>query len=440
MDDFEKARRHFIEGLQLLEANNFQAAETQFTRSLDLLPGRVSTLNNLAAVKLRLGKHADAEALALKAIAAGDPSPEAWSNLGIARAAAHRHEEALQAYDRALDCNAAYPKAWLNKAMSLLELKRHDAAWAACDQALKLNPGHAEALLVKSRILKELERPGEAQQTYRLWLEMKLATSPVFIAERRATQKAEILIISHDPVLDGSLKSFEVLHLFSLNFPSQLALLFQDEFHFSIVLEGNAAKASIRRQIPPPDLVLNNCANGELVQSGGKLAGLTALVESFGVPVINHPAKVIQTTRDGTAKLLEGVTGVLVPKIGRFSSAGKAPEMLVDEIEGQFSYPFITRTLTAQEGKGMTKVDSRKALVTALGGGLPEKFAVTQFVDSRESDGFYRKIRAVVVKDEIIVARVDYDVNWNVHGRKSDERVAFYSGNAGRRLPTMITR
>ena len=139
MDDFETAKQLFFEGLQLLEATNFQAAEMQFARSLELVPDRVSTLNNLCAVKIKLKKFAEAEEFALKAIALEDKSPEAWSNLGIALTAMARQEEALQAYDRALNGNSAYIRAWLAKAMTLLEIKRYDEALLACDQALKLD-------------------------------------------------------------------------------------------------------------------------------------------------------------------------------------------------------------------------------------------------------------------------------------------------------------
>ena len=77
MDDFETAKQFFIEGLRLLELNNFQAAETQFARSLELIPARVSTLNNLSVVKLKLKKFAEAEEFARKAVALDDKSPEA---------------------------------------------------------------------------------------------------------------------------------------------------------------------------------------------------------------------------------------------------------------------------------------------------------------------------------------------------------------------------
>ena len=45
----------------------------------------------------------------------------------------------------------------------------------------------------------------------------------------------------------------------------------------------------------------------------------------------------------------------------------------MNEIENHFDYPFITRTLTLQKGVGMTKVDSRDALVGVLAAGFPEK-------------------------------------------------------------------
>ena len=430
MDDFETAKQSFLKGLHLLEVNDFQAAEIQFTRALELVPDRVSTLNNLCAVKIKLKKFPEAEACALKTIALEDKSSEAWSNLGIILTATERPEEALQAYDRALTDNPAYAGAWLAKAMTLFELKRYDEALPACDQALKLDAGKHEALYTKSLILKELQRPDEAQKTYWKSLDMRVAASPVFMAERRATQKADALIISQNPAVDDSLKSFETLHLLCSNFPGQLARHFQEDFHFTYVFVGDATSPSARNKIPQPDFVINNHANGELILSKGSFSELTGLFDSFGVPVVNHPTQAIQTTRDTSANLLENIPGVLVPKTLRFSSVGKTREELLQEIENQYDYPLITRTLAAQESVGMSKADSREALVAALDSSLPEKFFVTEFVDRRGGNKFFRKIRAAIVRDEIVIVRVDFDTYWNVHGRKSAKRVPFYLENA----------
>lgn len=429
MDHFAAAKKYFVEGLESLEANRVQAAEEQFGRALEILPDRASTLNNLSVVKIRLGKFAEAESLARRAIAAGNASPEAWSNLGAALAGLQRHAEALQAQEEALRCNPAFPKAWLNKAMTLLELKRFDEALAACDGALKLNSDKPEALFTQSRVLKELGRLDEARKTYLVSLEMWTTSSPLFIADRRASQKAEVLIISHGPALDDSFKSFETLHRHCSNYPSQLGEQFQDDFHFSFIFETNAGRPQARSRIPQPDIVINNCANAELILLEGKLQSLTRLVESFGVPVVNHPSKIIHSTRDNSARLVEDIPGVHVPKTRRFSASGKEPETLAREIEAEYEYPFIVRSLLTQEGKGLFRMDSRHDLVRRIEEGLPEEFLVTKFVDSRRNSRFFRKIRVVFIQQEMVLARVDYDDVWNIHGRKTPERAAFYQKN-----------
>jgi len=426
MNDFETARQHFLEGLHLLEANNLSAAEMQFARSLDLIPERVSTLNNLSAIKIKLGKFAEAEEFALKAITLEDTSPEAWSNLGLALTATGRPEEALRACDRALNGDSSYAMAWLAKAMTLRELTRYEEALLACDQALKFDSGKYEILYHKSRILKELDRLDEAQESYRRSLDMRVASSPVFIGERCATQKAEVLIINPNPDLDDSFESFEILSRFCCNFPGQLGDHLHEDFHFTYVLARDALKPSARKQIPQPDFVINNHVNAEVVLSEGNLSGLIELVESFGVPVVNHPTKAVAATRDFSARLLADIPGVVAPKTRRFFSIGKTSGELANEIEGQFDYPLITRTVASQKGVGMNKVESRDALVEVLSAGCPEQFFVTEFVDCSGGNEFFRKIRAAIVGDEIIFVRVDYDTHWNVHGRKNEKRVPFY--------------
>ena len=432
MNDLERARKLFNEGLQLLEEGNFEAAETKLAQSLEIIPDAVSVLNNLSAVKILLNKFAEAEAFTLKAVGLDAKSPGAWFNLGIARAATNRPEEALQAYDQALNSQAAYPAAWLNKAMTLHGLKRPDEALMACDQGLKGNPGDHKILYAKSLILKDLKRLDEARKTYFRSLHMRIAASPVFKAQRQATQKADVLIISQNPIINAATEAFDTFETLCLNcsnYPSQLAGLLAENFHFTFVFEGQV-RAATRQQIPQPNLVLNNHANGELVLATDNLSGFIETVDSFGVPVVNHPTKVIQSTREASAKLLAGIPGVVVPKIMRFSAVEKTPEAMVREIEDQFDYPLITRTLFCQEGKGMTKVDSREALVETLSTGLPKNFFVTEFVDSRGKNKFFRKIRASIVNREIIINRVDCDTQWNVHTRKSDELVAFYLKNS----------
>lgn len=427
MDHLETAKALFFEGLRFLEADDFAAAETQFAQALELVPGRTSILNNLSAVKLRLEKFAEAEAFARQAVAADDKSPDAWANLGNALNATQRHAEAVAAYDRALQCDANCVVAWLNKAVSLLALKNFDGALLACNQAVKLSPNHAQSVHTQSLILKELKRTDEALKIYRRALDLRVAASPVCSTGRRATQRAEVLIINPNRHVDDSLMTVEDMHAGSGNFPHQLATQLLADFHFSFVFKDDAARPSAREKIPAPDLVINNNANAETLLAEDGVAALTGLVDSFGVPVVNHPAKVAQNSRVTTARLLENIPGLAVPTTVRFSKAGKTWHELVREIEAQFDYPLITRTLHFQRGLGMNKVDSRADLLAVFTSeGCPEEFYVTAFVDSRGGKEFYRKIRAAVVQDEVVIVRVDYSTFWNVHGRKNIKRLPFY--------------
>ena len=430
MDYLETAKALFFEGLRFLEADDFASAEARFAQALELVPGRTSILNNLSAVKLRLEKFAEAEAFARSAVAADDKSPDGWVNLGNALNATERHAEAVAAYDRALQGDANAAVAWLNKAVSLLALKNFDDALLACNQAVKLNPNHVQAVHTQSLILKELKRTDEALKIYQRSLELRLAASPVSSTGRCATQKAEVLVVLPNRYVNAELKALEVLHQQIGNFPSQLAERLRADFHFTFVFKDDAVHPSAREKIPPPNLVVNNHTNADLMLAEGSQPELTALIDSFGVPVVNHPAQVAQNSRMANVGLLEKIPGVRVPLTARFSAVGKLREELVREIEAQFDYPLITRTLMFQQGLGMNKVNSRAdlhAVITAEG--CPDEFYVTAFVDTRGGKEFYRKIRAAVVQDEIVIMRVDSSTHWNVHARKSDAHVAFYLAN-----------
>jgi len=429
MNDFESAKQLFLQGLQLTEVNDLSAAEAMFARSLEIIPQRVSTLTNLSAIKIKLSKFSEAEAFARQAIAVDDKSPEAWSNLGLALTATERHEEALNACDHALNCNSCHAMAWLAKIVTLRALKRYSDALVACDQALKLDSTKYEILYNKSLILKELSRLNDAQEVYQQALNMRACVFPITIGERCPTQKAEVLIVNRSPAVNNSFTPFDSLSRFCPNFPGQLGEKLHEDFHFNYVFFGDGLQPSTRTKIPKPHIILNNHANGELLILDGHLSEFAEFIDSFGVPVANHPAKAVQTSRDISAELLGTIPGVIVPKTMRFSSRGKIRQALAREIEDEFDYPFIARTLVNQEGVGMTKIDSPDALIKLLLGGCPDEFFVTQFVDTRGKNQFYRKMRAAVVGDEIILIRVDYHTFWKVHGRKNPKRWPFYFEN-----------
>ena len=156
---------------------------------------------------------------------------------------------------------------------------------------------------------------------------------------------------------------------------------------------------------------------------------LSTLLGIWDRPVINHPDKVLETTRSSALRLYGGIDGLLVPRIDRYRKSEDIGA-LVDEIEAAFQYPVIVRGLVEQEGKNAYRVFNRAELETAVREVQARPFFyVIQFYENPHAKGFYRKIRAAIAGDHIQIVRVDSDTSWNVHGRKSEDRVVFYQEN-----------
>jgi glutathione synthase/RimK-type ligase-like ATP-grasp enzyme len=314
----------------------------------------------------------------------------------------------------------------LLQALGLLQMMTGDvpSARKTLERAESVIHGIPEyALLAALHQCATLEGDAQATRGYRRRAALK---SPIYVSPVRAEHELRVLVMN--PMQFKDRKTDRQLH-FNGNYPSQIAQLLADAFQFSSVFAEFVEVQSALESLPAPDVIINNIVNAEQVNAAGSQSVLADFADRCGVPVINHPSNIGLTSRDRSAELIADIPGVVAPKTTRFSRTGKNVDDVACEIEAVHDYPLICRTMFFQQGQGMIKVDSRDALVETLNADVPEEFFVTSFVDSRGPTGFYRKLRAAVVGDEIIIVRVDFDTDWNVHGRKSDARVAFYRDN-----------
>jgi len=167
MDNFEKAKILFYEGLACLEQKSFVEAERKFSESSELAPGRPPTLTNLAAAQVKLKKYKDAEKSASAALSTGGQnSSNAWLNLALAKNGLSYYHEALACYDKAIQLNPNFTEAWFNKGNALYELRRYDEALSHQDKTIQLKPDLAEAWSNKGNSLIKLKRYDEAFAHY----------------------------------------------------------------------------------------------------------------------------------------------------------------------------------------------------------------------------------------------------------------------------------
>lgn len=134
---FERARAAFVAGLKCHRAGAPAQAEAHYRESLDLVPGRASTLINLAAVELQLARPQDALASADGALGVEPGSVDALLHRATALAQLGRVHEALAAFERLLALEPTHAAAWSLHGSVLREMQRFDAAAVAFRQALR---------------------------------------------------------------------------------------------------------------------------------------------------------------------------------------------------------------------------------------------------------------------------------------------------------------
>lgn len=166
-DSFDQARRRFLDGVSLFEEGRLEQAAANFEAALALVPGRVSTLVNLAATRIRLGRNEAALPLLDQALASAPDDADAWIHRGTALNALGRHDESLACHARVLALTPGDAPAWLRHGQALQYVERHDEALASYERALSLDAGLAQAWTNRANILKHRGRVDEAATAFK---------------------------------------------------------------------------------------------------------------------------------------------------------------------------------------------------------------------------------------------------------------------------------
>jgi predicted TPR repeat methyltransferase len=166
-DSFAQARQLFLDGVSLFEAGRHEEAAANFEAALVLVPGRVSTLVNLAATRIGLGRHDAALPLLDQALASAPDDADAWMHRGNALNALRRYDESLACHARVLALAPGDAQAWLRHGQALQYVERHDEALASYERALSLDAGLAQAWTNRANILKHRGLVDEAAAAFR---------------------------------------------------------------------------------------------------------------------------------------------------------------------------------------------------------------------------------------------------------------------------------
>ena len=153
---FVAARDRFSEGLSHLQAGRAPEAEAALRDSLALLPGRPSTLLNLAVALLRQARPAEALPLLEQAL----------GHRGVALQALQRPGEARDAFERLVQAAPQRPEAWFHLGQVCHQQGDGAGALAAYERCLALRDDHGPAWSQRGQALKDLGRIDEAAASF----------------------------------------------------------------------------------------------------------------------------------------------------------------------------------------------------------------------------------------------------------------------------------
>jgi tetratricopeptide (TPR) repeat protein len=449
-----------------LSANDYDQAIAWFDNALRLNGKNAEALSGKGTALQGAGRLAEAIASFDRALALTVADPETWYNRGVALDALGDIEAALQSYDTALVHRPVYARALARRSAALAKLGRFEEALATANTLIAVaTENRADAWCLRGNMLQELGRYSDAIAAYN----QTLGIDPNYVAAliNRATANAEIgklddalrdldivLRVASDPadalisranVLQNlgrnaaaleDYKSafalrplithaavtkepeFRALFIFapvSGNTPIHDMIGFSNfESHLLMLLPGVVYDADFLRT--KTDVVVNLVSDAD--RSAEALADATRLTQHLAKPVINAPAKILSTERDHVSRLLGDTTGCVVPQTSRYVR----DELLAMLRTGAFNMPFplIARIAGTHGGDDMERIDGLAELEAFVRSHEATDYYLSEFIDYRSADGYFRKYRFIFVGEKILPYHLAIHDQWKVHHASTD--------------------
>ncbi|OIQ80246.1 beta-barrel assembly-enhancing protease [mine drainage metagenome] len=416
-------------GALLLRASPCDEAEQCFRKSLALPPGNPLAYSNLGLLLDRQQRPDEAEQCHRQAALLDPASVGCRFGLANFLAASSQSgdiEEAKLIFLEVIKAEPAHFGAWNNLGRLLFETGYTSAAHTAFSAAVTYHPHEAAAQVNFASVLLELADLPAAEKHFKIALELDPGLTHAHQGLASVAHR-----LGHD---DESRRhrdlGFKNRALSSMAYrgrgePLQLLVLasaLEGNIPWRLLIDGDVFQTTIvaveyfDRQwpLPPHQLIFNAIGEADLCQGGLEIARhLTAGTQA---PVINRPDAVLQTGRVRNAERLGVLPGVITPRMALVSKtdmiSGRALEALEQR---QIAFPLLMRAPSHHGGNYFIRVDGREALQSAVDELPGEHLLAMECLDSRSSDGLFRKYRVMSINGGLYPVHMAISTGWKVH-------------------------
>ena len=379
-------------------SGNFQLASVNYQAALKIAPHLTNCWCSFGDLHLRCGQHQTAIELYLQALRINPRHWAARANMVQALMAGKQYLIAKAILNELKDERPqdAHIRHLLGK--TLFELNEIEPAIASFQEAVALNPQDADSINWIGALRQTTGDNAAAQAAY-----AEAARIEPLIRRPAAKQPAEFRVLALYAPFGG-------------NTPTEY--LFQDAFFdtdtLSLFTGRDYDTATLGANI---QLVVNLVSDAD--QTGELLPLAADLADRLGLPIVNHPRKVQQTTRDAVAQLLQGIQGCRVPQALRLKAGADHSEATL-KANLPFASACLARPVGTHGGDDFEKIEDLAALSAFLSQRKDHDHYLIEYIDYLSADDYFRKYRFIFIDDQILPYHLCIGRDWKLHHINTD--------------------
>lgn len=360
-------------------------------------------------LELQLERYEEAAASLEKALATAPESLLALNDLSTAYVRLEKYDAAAEAVRRLIERQGrADPRTRLWLAKILLAGDKPAEALPEFRRSLMQEPNLRDALSGLAISYNKLEKPQVARQVANFMVQRH----PMYTIESRGPVQARVLVFEQIASQMWKEKRYGKQAYAMMN---TIAGLPPEGLELRHVYVDHLSADQLLEHCFTSDVVFNNVCNGEMLVMHKDLGKLKTAVAESGVPIVNHPDRVINSTRENNYNHFKNDQRFVFPKTRSYLVEKDKLNRIAELIRQEFPLPVILRTPTTHMGTSMALVENDEDLLKQLSKFIGRYTYAIKYHECRFRDDIFWKFRACYIGGDFHPIRIDFKRDWNVH-------------------------